>query len=97
MKFIHPKIFHPNIYPEGEVCISILHPAGADPTGYESASERWTPAHSVEKILLSVISLLAEPNISSPANVDAAKMFRENIEKFKKIADKSVRESLNLL
>ena len=29
------KIFHPNIYPDGRVCISILHPPGDDPLGYE--------------------------------------------------------------
>ena len=35
------EIFHPNIYPDGRVCISILHPPGADPLGYETSSERW--------------------------------------------------------
>jgi ubiquitin-conjugating enzyme E2 G2 len=38
---------------------------------YESASERWSPVQSVEKILLSVISMLAEPNDESGANIDA--------------------------
>ncbi|MEN2497240.1 MAG: Ubiquitin-conjugating enzyme E2 G2 [Marteilia pararefringens] len=96
MKFIHPKLFHPNIYKDGSVCISILHPAGEDPMGYELPQERWTPAHSIEKILLSVMSLLAEPNAQSPANVDAAKMFRDDLEQFRKIAQASVRESLDL-
>lgn len=32
----------------------------------------WSPVQSVGKILLSVMSLLAEPNAESPANVDAA-------------------------
>jgi ubiquitin-protein ligase len=31
---------------------------------------------SIEKILISVVSMLAEPNDESPANVDAAKMWR---------------------
>ena len=97
MVFVCPKIFHPNVYKSGEVCISILHPAGADPMGYEAINERWTPAHSIEKILLSVISLLAEPNLESPANVDAAKCYRDNIEEFKKISLKGVDESLGLL
>jgi ubiquitin-conjugating enzyme E2 G2 len=44
------KIFHPNIYPDGKVCISILHPPGDDPTGYEKSSERWSPVQSVEKV-----------------------------------------------
>ncbi len=52
-------IFHPNIYPDGRVCISILHSPGDDPTGYESSAERWSPVQSIEKILLSVVSMLA--------------------------------------
>src|SRR5690606_12146121 len=56
------EMFHPNIYKDGTVCISILHPPGDDPNMYESASERWSPVQSVEKILLSVMSVLAEPN-----------------------------------
>jgi ubiquitin-conjugating enzyme E2 G2 len=54
------------------VCISILHAPGEDPLGYESSAERWSPVQSVEKILLSVISMLAEPNAESGANVDAS-------------------------
>ena len=41
------------------MCISILHAPGDDPLGYESSAERWSPVQSVEKILLSVISMLA--------------------------------------
>ncbi len=78
------------------MCISILHPPGDDPTGYEQSSERWSPVQSIEKILISVVSMLAEPNDESPANVDAAKMYRENISKFNEVARKSVRKSLGL-
>jgi ubiquitin-protein ligase len=56
----------------GDVCISILHEPGDDKWGYEKASERWLPVHTVETILISVISMLADPNDESPANVDAA-------------------------
>ncbi|XP_006799194.1 ubiquitin-conjugating enzyme E2 G2 isoform X1 [Neolamprologus brichardi] len=52
-------MFHPNIYPDGRVCISILHAPGDDPMGYESSAERWSPVQSVEKILLSVVSMLS--------------------------------------
>jgi hypothetical protein len=38
------------------------------------------------QILLSVMSLVAEPNINSPANVDAAKMWRDNREEFVKVS-----------
>ena len=57
----------------GDVCISILHEPGDDKWGYEKACERWLPIHTVETIMISVISMLADPNDQSPANVDAAK------------------------
>ena len=41
------------------MCISILHTPGEDPLGYESPAERWSPVQSIEKILLSVVSMLA--------------------------------------
>lgn len=55
----HPVCFDPTVYPDGRVCISILHAPGDDPMGYESSAERWSPVQSVEKILLSVVSMLA--------------------------------------
>ncbi|KAK1342988.1 hypothetical protein QTO34_015757 [Cnephaeus nilssonii] len=65
------KMWHPNIYETGDVCISILHPPVDDPQSGELPSERWNPTQNVRTILLSVISLLNEPNTFSPANVDA--------------------------
>ena len=47
------------VYPDGKVCISILHSPGDDPMGYEKAAERWLPVHTVETILVSVISMLS--------------------------------------
>ena len=38
---------------------------------YESSAERWSPVQSIEKNLLSVLSMLAEPNVESGANIDA--------------------------
>lgn len=54
-----PCVSCPTVYPDGRVCISILHAPGDDPMGYESSAERWSPVQSVEKILLSVVSMLA--------------------------------------
>ena len=51
MRFVS-DIFHPNVYADGRVCISILHPPGDDPMGYESAIERWSPVQNVEKVRL---------------------------------------------
>ncbi len=91
------------VYPDGTVCISILHAPGNDPNGYEHASERWSPVQSVEKILLSVVSMLAgntycfytlEPNVDSPAHVEAAKMWRLDRKRFEELARETVRQSL---
>ncbi|CAM9398880.1 ubiquitin-conjugating enzyme E2 R2 [Lampetra fluviatilis] len=70
------KMWHPNVYENGDVCISILHPPVDDPQSGELPSERWNPTQNVRTILLSVISLLSEPNTFSPANVDASVMYR---------------------
>lgn len=87
-------MFHPNskslfspifsVYPDGKVCISILHAPGADATSGETAAERWRPIHTVESILMSVISMLTEPNIDSAANVDASVMYRDKREDYNK-------------
>jgi len=92
MKFIS-EFWHPNVYKNGEVCISILHPPGEDEWGYEKSFERWLPVHTVESILLSVISMLSSPNDESPANIEAAKEWRENRESFKKRVSRIVRKS----
>ena len=78
------KLYHPNIYPDGKVCISILH-EGEDVYGYEHISERWNPSHSVNSILMSILSMLSAPNFESPANVDASKLWRDDFPKYKMI------------
>jgi ubiquitin-protein ligase len=85
----------PSVYPGGKVCISILHPPGVDATNaQESADERWRPILGVEAVLVSVVAMLADPNIESPANVDAAKMFRDDIKSFKRKVRACVEKSL---
>ena len=86
-------MWHPNVYADGRVCISILHSPGDDPMGYEQASERWSPVQTVETIMLSIISMLSSPNDESPANIDAAKQFREDFPGFRKRVAQCVRKS----
>jgi ubiquitin-conjugating enzyme E2 A len=59
------KIFHPNVYVDGQICLDIL-------------SSQWSPVYSVSSILTSIQSLLADPNPNSPANSEAAKLFQTN-------------------
>eukprot|EP01104_Vermistella_antarctica_P007039 TRINITY_DN17773_c0_g1_i1.p1 TRINITY_DN17773_c0_g1~~TRINITY_DN17773_c0_g1_i1.p1 ORF type:complete len:167 (-),score=30.16 TRINITY_DN17773_c0_g1_i1:299-799(-) len=90
------EMWHPNVYPNGEVCISILHPPGDDPNQYESRCERWSPVQSIEKILISVMSMLADCNDESPANVDAAKMWRDDRAQYDRLVQRTVEKSLSL-
>ncbi len=89
------EMWHPNVYPDGKVCISILHPPGTDRYNLqESADERWRPILGVEQVLISVLSLLNEPNGDSPANIDASKMMREDKKEFRRRVRKTVEKSL---
>lgn len=93
MTFIS-EMWHPNVYEDGKVCISILHPPGEDAlNSQESADERWRPILGVEQILMSVISMLNDPNDESPANLDAAVMWRNDRAAFKKKVRQIVRKS----
>ena len=81
-KFIRP-LFHPNIYEDGKLCISILHAPGEDAMSGELASERWSPVQRIESVLISILSLLDDAEVSSPANVDAGIMLRKEPENYK--------------
>ncbi|KAJ2807918.1 Ubiquitin-conjugating enzyme E2 2 [Coemansia guatemalensis] len=59
------EMFHPNVYTTGELCLDILQ-------------NRWSPTYDVSAILTSIQSLLHDPNSGSPANVEAANLYREN-------------------
>ena len=91
-KFQRP-LFHPNIYEDGRLCISILHPPGDDEMSGELAAERWSPAQRVESVLISILSLLDDAEVSSPANVDAGVKLRNDPEGYKGIVRANVEES----
>jgi ubiquitin-conjugating enzyme E2 G1 len=95
MKFI-TEMWHPNVFPDGKVCISILHKPGVDEFNpQEKAEERWRPVLGVEQILVSVISMLNDPNCDSPANVDAAVQLRKNPEQYKQKVRQLVIKSMD--
>mmetsp|Transcript_28602 Transcript_28602/g.93443 ORF Transcript_28602/g.93443 Transcript_28602/m.93443 type:complete len:153 (+) Transcript_28602:82-540(+) len=58
------KMFHPNIYADGAICLDILQ-------------NQWSPVYDVSAVLTSIQSLLSDPNPQSPANSEAARMYQE--------------------
>lgn len=79
VKFISP-IYHPNIYKDGKICIDILQP------------HEWTPVLNIKSVIISIISLLCDPNPHSPANREAADLYKNDIEAY----NKKVKLSINL-
>jgi ubiquitin-conjugating enzyme E2 G1 len=83
------KMFHPNIYDDGRVCMSILHDSRVD-NFYDKAEEKWLPVHTIQSIVLSMLLIIQDPNLESPANIAAAKLMRDN----KKLYFRKVRNNL---
>jgi ubiquitin-conjugating enzyme E2 R len=93
--------WHPNVYPDGKVCMSILHPPVADEFNEaESLNIRWSPVHTVETLLISFLSLLSDPDPSdagAPANVDALREYRKSRPAYLKRCKQSVEDSVRAL
>jgi len=91
-------IVHPNIYRDGKVCMStIQNPA---PAHLQQADHdpllNWRPVLGIEQVIVSLVSMLADPNCDDPANRDCAKLFMQDhdtyLEKAKACAKKSLQE-----
>lgn len=59
------------MYPDGSLCLDIIQ-------------DMWKPIYTVDMLLTSVQSLLTDPNCDSPANPDAARVYRTNIKEYKR-------------
>jgi len=71
-KFV-PPLFHPNVYPSGTICLSILN-----------EDEGWKPATTIKEILLGIQTLLNEPNPNSPAQAEAFTLFKKDREAYER-------------
>jgi ubiquitin-conjugating enzyme E2 D len=63
------KIYHPNISPQGNICLDIL-------------KDQWSPALTVVKVLLSISSLLTDANPKDPLVADAANLYLKDRDAF---------------
>lgn len=92
-RFLTKNICHPNVYSDGNLCISILHKPGDDEQSGELANERWNVLHGVESVLRSVLLLLDDPEINSPANVDASVLYRDKRSEYDQRAKEIINKS----
>ncbi|KAH7315723.1 hypothetical protein KP509_21G062500 [Ceratopteris richardii] len=71
--------FHPNVYPSGTVCLSILNEDSE-----WSFLQGWRPAITVKQILIGIQDLLDAPNPADPAQTDAYQLFIQDPVEYKR-------------
>ncbi|CAM9710414.1 unnamed protein product [Chrysoparadoxa australica] len=77
-----PPLFHPNVYPSGTICLSIL-----------AEEKDWRPAITIKQMVLGIQELLDNPNIKDPAQDRAFRMFQNDIAAYHAEVRKQAREN----
>ncbi|KAF0983507.1 hypothetical protein FDP41_010572 [Naegleria fowleri] len=78
IKFI-TKIYHCNISKKGNICVDTLKDA-------------WNPSLTISKVLLSIVSLLNEPNPDDPLEPKIAKEYKEDRQRHDQTARKWIQQ-----
>jgi len=63
--------FHPNVFPSGTVCLSIL-----------DDTKDWKPSITIKQLLLGIQDLLDSPNPADPAQEKAFYLYRDNRDEY---------------
>ena len=75
------KLFHPNVYPSGAVCLSIIND-----------EEDWRAGLKVKDILLGIQDLLANPNTKSPAQKEAFESYNKKSDEYRRKVREQAKE-----